>query len=1286
MLVSDDTWKLPHNPDVLPLTTLPITYSDFKRTAHSFASDETLPFAVASCLAFDRISEVIDMIAVELTITPADFEEARKVIDVKNPKTALLLPKGEKDRIHLLCTALSLMETSQGYSAQHRSGLRALAHLLNIPWTHVAELERQVLEHIILQESAVRPVDFTPQSNAVLRGWTIAGFTVLGAGILTFAGVLVYPMVITTMALVGKATAVPAITAGVATASVGIAGATIKTTALAVFGLTGAGLGAYRAVRRTAGCYDFRFHRITEVEYPSDDVVLDVDGGKGLLVPTRLRNSTARNLFENCEQSYKLSIVIDNRIDTTFELFDSSFEVGCWHYSPIEKIPPHHSAVVIAKNKGYRLSGTSGYLLYKINEKQNLVVYFTSPLIGPLKLGATVLSSTVPLEEAKRRANDAATEDDGFYFDDEYDVKWLGGEHKVVVFERAFQLMRDQSRVVPADECSQCAQDVTSLLSHRRHTVTVLCNASSEVLTLEKLEEFAGSVSIKASVPKTIPAGCGTAFACVNWDYTLGGASIKTVFKVGKGKALIGLWTHVNTFNALWSRGEVKVGSEGVNSFTYPDCPNPILFSGEDGTPYLLSWELDTERCITIFTFAQGKLDVKPVRPSPHVAIAISGFLTVKDPRHSVMDQAGLLWYPHLKAPDVLGLEGAETFYLTWDVENQGHFGRLCNLSVNRELSDRAVRHVVKKGLEKAAETTLHTAVVAASLSVMGAMRIPHYAMWMTEVIDNSFACLQNSAQDAGHQLALALLGGLQGKRPVSLIGYSCGANVILQCLQDLASANAKGLVENVYILGGTITTDQSAWNVIRQTTCCRVVNVYSTKDWFLSLTYRALGANFKPIAGLSRVKSVVGVENVNVSNYVSTHAEYMLKMDDILKFIPTVPTEHTLDPDETTPGITAPLQSSIHEKILALHNGCKAKVQATVAIVNATYFPLKYVAHTFSIGRWELSPPTVIEESYIGTMIAQHRTREAVSVKGYVVYQNEEITLVIWFEQLAQEKAVEYRIALMDKTAVLPDFHSPPETSILQCRTASGTLYELQCQLDEMCIVTLRVPEDEGLEHDIRMMLELDEWNASSKPTDSFQLKTETKEWANKSHLVKQASFAPGRLLSDVDISSVVSSGCAHRIHLVFQNKTEQYHVLFQDEHIIEGRWKFRPAGDVPPGKAFTAGIVPRKVRGEILGEVVLHIVRAEDEVVDSVLVIGFTLSWDDDGIPTARVRLSAPTETLKPLLEGDERDMEGFSSSPGLAERDHLSVCVDPVEGSNAVVCILRTLDLKVAQEGEE
>jgi hypothetical protein len=149
-------------------------------------------------------------------------------------------------------------------------------------------------------------------------------------------------------------------------------------------------------------------------------------------------------------------------------------------------------------------------------------------------------------------------------------------------------------------------------------------------------------------------------------------------------------------------------------------------------------------------------------------------------------------------------------------------------------------------------------------------------------VLDNPFNIALARADKAGKVLAHALIDGVQGKRPVTLTGYSVGARVIYACLIELAEQHAFGLVESVVLMGTPAPADSKPWRQIRSVVVGRVVNVYSTEDYVLGFLYRSTKLQVG-VAGLHEVEDIYGVENVDMSKLVNGHDQYRYRVGAIL-------------------------------------------------------------------------------------------------------------------------------------------------------------------------------------------------------------------------------------------------------------------------------------------------------------------------------------------------------------------------------------------------------------------
>jgi hypothetical protein len=121
-------------------------------------------------------------------------------------------------------------------------------------------------------------------------------------------------------------------------------------------------------------------------------------------------------------------------------------------------------------------------------------------------------------------------------------------------------------------------------------------------------------------------------------------------------------------------------------------------------------------------------------------------------------------------------------------------------------------------------------------------------------------------ATKTGRVLGTLLAQRVFGNRPITLVGYSLGSLVIFEALQHLASllpsgAQVSGLIQDVYLFGAPVSTDESTWAAARRIVSGRLVNGYSTEDYILAVLARVSDMSWG-VAGLQAV-GVQGIENI---------------------------------------------------------------------------------------------------------------------------------------------------------------------------------------------------------------------------------------------------------------------------------------------------------------------------------------------------------------------------------------------------------------------------------------
>lgn len=165
--------------------------------------------------------------------------------------------------------------------------------------------------------------------------------------------------------------------------------------------------------------------------------------------------------------------------------------------------------------------------------------------------------------------------------------------------------------------------------------------------------------------------------------------------------------------------------------------------------------------------------------------------------------------------------------------------------------------------------------------SFLSAFAWPATLLWLTDIIDSKWTIAVNRSDKAGKLLAEVLIKGLQGNRPVTLVGFSLGARAIFKCLQHLAETGYDGIVERVVLLGAPIAIRDENWGAVRKVVSGRLINAYSTNDWMLGVAFRA-NLLTQGLAGIQSV-NVPGIENIDVTELVDGHSSYLWATQEIL-------------------------------------------------------------------------------------------------------------------------------------------------------------------------------------------------------------------------------------------------------------------------------------------------------------------------------------------------------------------------------------------------------------------
>lgn len=182
--------------------------------------------------------------------------------------------------------------------------------------------------------------------------------------------------------------------------------------------------------------------------------------------------------------------------------------------------------------------------------------------------------------------------------------------------------------------------------------------------------------------------------------------------------------------------------------------------------------------------------------------------------------------------------------------------------------------------LSQTVQTVLQHTVMTA---LMSGLQWPIILTKLGYLIDNPWNNALDRARAAGSVLAQLLIHRHLGVRPITLIGFSLGARVIFYALLDLAKAKAFGIVQDVFLLGATLTASTSTWCNARSVVSGRFVNGFARHDWVLNYLFRATSGGLNTVAGLRPIENVPGLENVDVTDKISGHMSYRAFMPLIL-------------------------------------------------------------------------------------------------------------------------------------------------------------------------------------------------------------------------------------------------------------------------------------------------------------------------------------------------------------------------------------------------------------------
>nr|GAT51735.1 predicted protein [Mycena chlorophos] len=183
-----------------------------------------------------------------------------------------------------------------------------------------------------------------------------------------------------------------------------------------------------------------------------------------------------------------------------------------------------------------------------------------------------------------------------------------------------------------------------------------------------------------------------------------------------------------------------------------------------------------------------------------------------------------------------------------------------------------ALKILTTEVLTQIGQTVLQATVMTA---LMSALQWPIILTKLGYLIDNPWNNALDRAKAAGSVLAQVLMQRHLGVRPITLVGFSLGARVIFYALVELAKQKAYGIVQDVFLMGATLSVSTAMWCETRSVVSGRYVNAYARSDWVLNYLFRATSGGVGTVAGLRPVENVPGLENVDVTDKIAGHMSY---------------------------------------------------------------------------------------------------------------------------------------------------------------------------------------------------------------------------------------------------------------------------------------------------------------------------------------------------------------------------------------------------------------------------
>ncbi|PBJ70267.1 hypothetical protein BCY84_18686 [Trypanosoma cruzi cruzi] len=762
--------------------------------------------------------------------------------------------------------------------------------------------------------------------------------------------------------------------------------------------------------------------------------IMEEAGKGGIVVPAHTRAVTMCNVAakDHFKQRMRcLTFALQCSLNGyRLELKALKLTVGKWGIVPPKLIPEENCGIFLCLNRFARPTGAGCVVCYNVRPITSLSsptlrlwVLAELSLMGNVSVAVSVTKCHEAFQPKKmlKKLRKMKIESDETFTSHNVVVGCFFSPLPFVMLSNLTDggntlSQHHSDAVIPVKELTQRIVETMKLVRERRRIGVSIVNNSKHLIHVLKCEVMSGVQSHRTSnLPTTISSREALFAVFTNSELSLKGAEAFIIIEVVNSGAnadariicescYMKLQFEVNALNSISafcvaapSLGEIAehhVHLRSPSEKKFKPILMPESFVWADMTADTKKFLLNL--CIEDFVERVGKMEVQKC---PSLTIAVGGFVSIFDERRPQQDQQLALWANHLSGSSLFGM--TEGYVVHWEDKNQTKFGRTIDAGLAKTLTKELGGKAFEKATNVARSQLLRGGIFAgiqALDAVKGSLSLPMYAIWFTGAIDNSFAKLLNRAEYTGKDLAHALLDPQKGRRPVSLIGFSFGSRVIVECLNELHRVEAFGVIENVYLMGSIVSSSRTVWGKLRSVVAGRLVNIYSRGDWFLWLMYKANKATLRPMAGISHI-NVPGVENLDVSYLVDNHFDYAEKLKEIIDAIPGRPRRQMYEKSSGSPGaVVGPDDISLVSKgmMSSMESFLGDSQCATLAITNRLASDIKgfntelhSLVHVVNGGYFDFEPPDVIpfSRSAVCGLVVDGESTGGGSVTGMVSY-----------------------------------------------------------------------------------------------------------------------------------------------------------------------------------------------------------------------------------------------------------------------------------------------------------